>query len=85
MAQPRGHCVLDGATALAIKVKWDLRGLARIQQGGAPQLCPSCWCRLLAGQIGSHLFSQVRGAGVPWEERGQKAWVEGTQREWSGR
>lgn len=36
MAQPRGHCVLDGATALAIKVKWDLRGLACIQQGGAP-------------------------------------------------
>lgn len=35
-AQPRSHRVLDGATALAIKVKWDLKGLACIQQGAAP-------------------------------------------------
>lgn len=81
-AQPRSHRVLDGATALAIKVKWDLKGLACIQQGAAPSAVPQLLVQV-AGWANwiPFVFSGLHGLGG----EGQEAWVKGTQREWSWR
>lgn len=70
---------------MAIKVKWDLRGLAWIQQGAAPPAVPQLLVQV-AGWANwiPFVFSGPRH----WRALGgqeQEAWVKGTQMEWSWR